>query len=129
MIVNQNQMSIDLSKRIRQLREAKGYSQQAVAEHLGMVQPNYHKLESDKSEIRIVHLEKLAELYKISLAEIIAADRSSVHIENNNHNHNGVVLGEPSYIQNLLNTKDELLKLKDEKIAWLEVQLMALKGK
>jgi transcriptional regulator with XRE-family HTH domain len=129
MIVNPKQMSINLGTRIKQLREAKGYSQQVVADHLGMTQANYHKLESDKSEIRLDHLEKMAELYKISLAEIITADRSTVHIENNNHNHNGVVLGEHSYIQNLLNTKDELLKLKDEKIAWLEAQLLGLRGK
>jgi hypothetical protein len=35
-----------------------------VADHLGMEQPNYHKLESDTSKVRIVHLEKLADLYK-----------------------------------------------------------------
>lgn len=101
----------------------RGYSQQVVADHLGMTQANYHKLESDKTDIRLEYLEKLAELYKVSLAELISTDRNSVHIQNNNHNHNGVVLGNPDYIQSLLGAKDELLKLKDEKIAWLEKQL------
>ncbi len=116
--------------RIKQLREARGYSQQVVADHLGMAQSNYHKLESDKSEIRLEYLEKLAEFYKISLADMVSHDRSSLHIENNTHNHNGVVLGNPDFIQNLLNTKDELIKLKDEmlklkneKILWLEEQI------
>ncbi len=109
--------------RIKQLREIKGFSQQVVADHLGMTQANYHKLESDKSDIRLEYLEKLAMFYKVSLAELITAEHSSVHIENNSYNHNGVVMGDPEFVQSLLNAKDELLKLKDEKIAWLEQQL------
>ena len=112
-----------LGTRIKQLREIRGFSQQVVADHLGMTQANYHKLESDKSHIRLEYLEQLAEFYKVSLAELIATERSAVHIENNSYNHNGVVMGNPELIQNLLSTKDELLKLKDEKIAWLEQQL------
>jgi transcriptional regulator with XRE-family HTH domain len=119
-----------LGTRIRQLREVRGFSQQVVAEHLGMEQPNYHKLESDKSNISLTHLEKLADLYKISLVELIAPERGIMHIENNNHIENGVVMSDPELVQNLLNakdellkSKDELLKLKDEKIAWLEKRM------
>lgn len=112
-----------LGTRIKQMREIRGFSQQVVADHLGMTQANYHKLESDKSDIRLAHLEKLAEFYKVSLVELIAAERGIMHIENNHHIQNGVVMSDPELIQSLLNTKDELLKLKDEKIAWLERQL------
>lgn len=99
------------------------FSQQVVADHLEMSQANYHKLESDKNDIRLEYLQKLAEFYKVSLAELLSTEHNTVHIENNSYNHNGVVVGNPELIQNLLNTKDELLKLKDEKIAWLERQL------
>lgn len=115
-----------LGTRIKQLREIRGFSQQVVADHLGMTQANYHKLESDKSDIRLEYLEQLAEFYKVSLVELIASERGIMHIENNNHIQNGVVMGDPELIQSLLSAKDELLKLKDEKIAWLEQQLNAM---
>lgn len=111
--------------RIKQLREIKGFSQQVVADHLGMTQANYHKLESDKSDIKLEYLEKLALLYKVSLADLITTEHSLVHIQSNSYNHNGVVIGDSDFIKGLLKAKDELLKLKDEKIAWLEQQLNA----
>ena len=49
-----------LGTRIKQLREVRGFSQQVVADHLGMTQSNYHKLESDKSDIRLEYIEKIA---------------------------------------------------------------------
>lgn len=112
-----------IGTRIKQLREIKGYSQQVVADHLSMTQANYHKLESDKYEIRLEYLEKLAVLYKVSLADLISNEKTTVNIQNNNHNHNGVVMGDPELFKNLLESKDALIKLKDEKILWLEQQL------
>jgi transcriptional regulator with XRE-family HTH domain len=114
-----------IGTRIKQFREIKGYSQQVVADHLSMTQANYHKLESDKYEIRLEYLEKLAVLYKVSLADLISNEKTTVNIQNNNHNHNGVVMGDPELFKNLLDSKNELLKLKDEKIVWLEQQLKA----
>jgi transcriptional regulator with XRE-family HTH domain len=112
--------------RIKQLREAKGFSQQVVADHLGMTQANHHKLESDKTHVRLEYLEKLADFYKVSLTELIDLRNSVVHIENNTHNHNGVVLGDLEALQQVLAVKDELIKLKDEKIAWLEEKIKLL---
>ena len=94
-----------------------------VADHLSMTQANYHKLESDKYEIRLEYLEKLAVLYKVSLADLISNEKTTVNIQNNNHNHNGVVMGDPELFKNLLESKDALIKLKDEKILWLDQQL------
>lgn len=56
---------------LRKQRDKMGYSQEFVAERLGMSQANYHKLESGKSEIRTRYLVKLAVLYKISLDDLL----------------------------------------------------------
>lgn len=85
---------MQIGTRLRQLRESKGYSQQNVADHLGMEQPNYQKFESDKAQPKLDLLEKLADFYKMSLADLISTDKNTVHIQNNNHNHNGVVMGD-----------------------------------
>jgi transcriptional regulator with XRE-family HTH domain len=115
--------TMKLGSRIKQLREMRGFSQKVIAGHLDMTQANYHKLESDKFDIRLEYLEKLANFYKISLAELIASEQSSVRVEHNGNNHNGVVVGNAEWAQALLDSKNEIIKLKDEKIAWLEQQL------
>jgi transcriptional regulator with XRE-family HTH domain len=56
---------MQLGTRIRQLREVKGFSQQVVADYLGMAQSNYHMIESDKTQPKLDILEKLASFYKI----------------------------------------------------------------
>ncbi len=112
-----------LGSRIKQLREVRGISQKVIAQHLDMTQANYHKLESDKFDIRLEYLEKLADFYKISLFELIAAESNSVRVEHNGNNHNGVVVGNVEWAQALLDAKSEIIKLKDEKIASLEQQL------
>lgn len=118
-----------IGTRLRQLRESKGLAQQSVADYLEMTQANYHKIESDKTEPSLDYIEKLAQFYHVSVLDIIAPDKSTVNIQNNNHNHNGVVIGDTELWQSLLNAKDELLKLKDEKISVLEKELSSLKKK
>lgn len=90
---------MQIGTRLRQLRENKGYSQQNVADPLGMEQPNYQKFESDRAQPKLNLLEKLADFYKVSLAELISSDENNVHIQNNNHNHNGVVMGDAELFQ------------------------------
>lgn len=111
---------------IKKLREGRGFSQQVVADHLGMNQATYHKMESDKTDVKLEQLERLAELYDMSLIDLITSDRRAMHIETNHGTPNGVVIGDPELVKNLLDAKDELIKLKDEKIAWLEEKIKLL---
>jgi transcriptional regulator with XRE-family HTH domain len=114
---------------LKQIRESKGYSQQNVADHLGMEQPNYQKFESDKAQPKLDLLQKLADFYKVSLMDLISPEKNSVHIQNNNHNHNGVVVGDVELFQMCLKLKDEIIKVKDDMIHRLERELDAEKKK
>lgn len=120
---------MQIGTRLRQLRESKGYSQQNVADHLGMEQPNYQKFESDKAQPKLDLLEKLAGFYNIPLTDLISPDKNTVHIQNNNHNHNGVVIGDAELFQLCIKSKDEIIKAKDELIRHLEHELGAEKNK
>ena len=56
---------------LRDLREAKGLTQQQVADYLGVVRQQYSKYElrSMKPNIRV--MEKLATLFDVNLASIV----------------------------------------------------------
>lgn len=57
--------------RIRALREKAGYSQQRVAQILGISQAAYSRLETGEIEISIKKLFELSELYGLTLQKLI----------------------------------------------------------
>lgn len=56
---------------MRGLREKEGYTQQYVAEVLGVSQAAYCRLEKGEVEISLTKLCALGELYKLPLQELI----------------------------------------------------------
>ncbi len=122
---------IKLGSRIRQLRNTKGWSQQAVADHLNMSQVNYHKIESDKAQPRLEQLEKIAELFEISILDLIDQNKNTFHIQHNQHSQNGIVMmsGDVDLYNKQLQAKEEIIKLKEEKIQWLQKQIEEFKRK
>ena len=58
-----------------------------------------------------------------SLGNLVSSNRNSVHIQNNNHNHNGVVIGDVELFQICLKLKDDIIKAKEELISHLENEL------
>lgn len=56
---------------MRGLREKEGYTQQYVAERLGVSQAAYCRLEKGEVEISLSKLCTLGELYKLPLQELI----------------------------------------------------------
>lgn len=56
----------------RKLREIHGYPQEYVAFQMGISQAAYSKKESGRTQLSILCLTKLAELYKVSLTDLIS---------------------------------------------------------
>lgn len=64
---------------IRQLRERAGASQADVAESIGIARATYASLEADRRPPNLDEINKLAEYYQISPAELISGDASEVN--------------------------------------------------
>ena len=72
-----------IAERIRQLRRNKDYSQQFMADELGISQNAYSKLESGKTPIHLDRLYEVAALLEISIAELLEEALShSHHLQN-----------------------------------------------
>lgn len=63
---------------IKRLREEKGASQADVAEAIGIARATYASLEADRRPANLDEINKLAEYYQISPAELISGDASTV---------------------------------------------------
>lgn len=65
---------IDLPTRIRKLRKFIDYSQEELADELGMTQAAYSKLENGKTRLDIDRLQQLADFYGLSPTDMIGED-------------------------------------------------------
>lgn len=62
---------IDIAHRIKQLRTIKQLSQKEVAAEIGIDQGQYSRIEGGKVEPTLSSLEKIAEVFDISLSELL----------------------------------------------------------
>ena len=60
-----------MCRRVRLLREERGFTQQHMAELMGMSQAAYSRLESGQSEMSLYRVMKLSELLKLPLTQLI----------------------------------------------------------
>ncbi|OZI07279.1 transcriptional regulator [Siphonobacter sp. BAB-5385] len=60
-----------ISLKIRKLREIYSYSQEYVAFQMGISQAAYSKKESGRTELSLLCLGKLSEIYQVSLMDLI----------------------------------------------------------
>lgn len=63
---------MQIKDKIRIIRTQKGFSQENVAEHLGIDTTNYGRIERGDGNISLERLEKIAELFGMKLVELIA---------------------------------------------------------
>lgn len=64
-------------KKIKRMRESKGYSQEYMAFKLQIQQSTYHKLESGKTRLKLVHFLKILETLEIDIQKVMETKRPS----------------------------------------------------
>lgn len=68
---------MDVSDKIRRLRNEKGYSQQYLALKLGISQNAYHKLEKGETKLSFERLQQLATVLEVSIEELTEQSKES----------------------------------------------------
>jgi transcriptional regulator with XRE-family HTH domain len=62
---------VNLGQKIKKLRELKNYTQQHLADELGISLSGYGKIERDQTEITMARLLEIAKILKIDLFSLI----------------------------------------------------------
>lgn len=73
-----------LTHKIKQIRKAKGYSQDDMADHLGISPGTYGKLERGETKLDLDRLKAIADFLDTDLIELL--NNNSVVITYNDHN-------------------------------------------
>lgn len=82
---------INLGSKIKKLRELKNFTQDFMADRLGISQGAYSRMELGESEITYGRLEKISEILEIKPEDIITFNESMVFNVMHNQTGNGLV--------------------------------------
>lgn len=123
---------LEIGNNIRRIREIKNYTQEAVAERVGMSVSAYGDIERGKSDVNFTRLGEIAEALEVKPEEIVtfgsvtynntvSGGESANGVVGVNH---GTVNGIPENMMLLERAVfDKMMKDKDEEIAFLREQL------
>ncbi len=109
-------MATSIKNKIKSIRELKNYTQEYMAEQLGVTQAGYSKIEKGKTVLSYVKLVEIARILEVSVEDIISFDSERYFNSFNKviGNNNGSIL---------INTEQNSATLKllyEDKIALLE---------
>jgi len=117
---------LKIGTKLRQLRDKHGYTQEQIADTLGMSQGNYSKLESNKYEsFSWDILPSLANLYGVEITELLQSD-SSLHInmsKNKDNAINAFLVNQNSSNENLIKSLRETIESQKEVITLQKTQI------
>ena len=114
---------------IKELREARNWSQEQMAERLGMSKNGYAKIERGESLPSLERLNEIAKVLGVSVLELIRVSDKNVVLQTQNHhanyhyNHyasNEMLQAENERLKLIIAHKDEIITQKDENIRILK---------
>ncbi|MBL7700373.1 MAG: helix-turn-helix transcriptional regulator [Chitinophagaceae bacterium] len=109
--------------KLRIFREFRNYSQEYVAEKLGITQNAYSRIETNQTKITTDRLQRLAELLEIPVTDLLSDAEPEINCS---------VQGKAEMKNDFLNFSkqlyDQIISTKDEKIALLEEEIVNLRG-
>lgn len=116
-----------LGEKIRVFRNLKGYSQEVMADGLGISTAGYGKIERNETEVTVTRLDQIASLLQVRTEDILSFDEKVSF-----HNYAG------SQAQNLIQNQnytnfieiaEYFKKIYETRIQTLEDELMTLKNR
>lgn len=110
--------------KIREIREGKKFSQETMADALGLSVNGYGKIERNEVDINIERLQQIAQTLEVAPEEIIRENNPVINNYAPSYNYFSVIHEYSAKLEKLYEDKTRLyedkIKLLGEKVAWLE---------
>ncbi len=128
---------MNINKKLRQLREMQKWSQEEMAEKMGMSPSGYAKIERGENSVNIERLEQIAQIFNVDVADLTSQEKGIVFVvgvgddwqQHNNLQYYGTtesIIQENEKLKLTLSHKDELLAQKDQIIQEKEREINTL---
>ena len=118
-----SQITNNIGVNIRKFREKKGFSQEYVAEKLGINQSTYGKLERDMSNITLGRLFKIADVLEEDITTLLDIGKKNIFTNQTNQGNGYVETINNDFkamIGEIKLAYEKMLIMKDEQIALLK---------
>lgn len=122
-----SQKTIYITQKIREMREKENWTQEYMAEQLGMSENGYAKIERGESNLSLKRLQQIADIFEVESAELLKRTIGCFVNENGSNSNNYYSkVGDESLqfeierLKLMLNHKEEMLVQKDEQIEALK---------
>ena len=111
---------------IRKAREEKKYTQQYLAQQLGMTQKAYCKIENSQTQLTIVHLDKISEVLETPINQLLGTDGAVYNnYATNTGSGDGIVINKtPS--EKLSDLYEKMIKTQGDENSFLREQNITL---
>ncbi len=128
---------MNINKKLRQLREMQKWSQEEMAEKMGMSPSGYAKIERGENSVNIERLEQIAQIFNVDVADLTSQEKGIVFVvgvgdnwkDSNNLQYYGTtesIIQENEKLKLTLSHKDELLAQKEQIIKEKEREINTL---
>ena len=115
---------MSINEKIRLIREAKGLTQEQVAEKIGISASVYGDIERGENDPKLSKLEKLAEAFEMQLSELVdLTEKGTLNINFNKQGKHNIYCGSSN---NELEKIALLLKERDKEVENLKTQINQL---
>jgi transcriptional regulator with XRE-family HTH domain len=125
-------MATSIKNKIRSIRELKNYTQEYMADQLGVTQAGYSKIEKGKTILTYVKLVEIARILEVSVEDIISFDSeryfSNINTVKGNSN-NGNILINSDNSAALKELYEDKIKLLEKLLSKTEEELNRYKRK
>lgn len=112
-----------VASKIRNIRTSKGYSQEYMAERLGISQRQYGRLENGETELNLHYLDQISKELELKLEDLFSSEVS----QENNHQSGGlansaqIIVNE--FSDKLIEQYEKRIEEKDQNITMLREML------
>ena len=110
-----------VGEHIKRVREERNYSQQYLAQELGISQKAYSKIENSQTNITLSHLDRISQVLETSVNQLLGTDGSSVYNNYNTHNGEGIVIRKETP-EKSIELYERIIKTQSEEITYLKSQ-------
>jgi transcriptional regulator with XRE-family HTH domain len=107
-----------IGRKIKDVREKNGLSQENLALELGITQPTYARLEKEDERLSIVRLMQIAKILNSTVSELINEKAQKINTQSNNENAYNA-----DTINTIINADKEHIQTLQEEISFLREQV------
>ncbi|RZJ48734.1 MAG: XRE family transcriptional regulator [Flavobacterium sp.] len=124
-------MPTSIKNKIKSIRELKNYTQEYMADQLGVTQAGYSKIEKGKTVLSFVKLVEIARILEVSVEDILSFDSQRYFNSFNNlkGNNNGSIMINPDNTVALKKLYEDKIMLLEKLLSKTEDELSRYKKK